>query len=155
MFPKASTLIEKITHFEFAKIINRGLEEPYTVESLYESPHEHTYQGWGREFEEHNKNLKKEGKKINFIRLITYFKKEFYFIFVVSMTCYATDFMIPLFLEKFLSWNFQKNASALSGSYILAGILAILTLRLIFEYQGTYFLRRIRILTSNTLEVRF
>ena len=52
MFPQPSNLFEKITHFECAKVIDRGLEEPYTLDRLYKSPTEHTYRGCGKEFEE-------------------------------------------------------------------------------------------------------
>ena len=70
------------------------------------------------------------------------------------MVCYGIDFTIPLFLEKFLSWNFEDDPSARTGFWILGAILGSLALRLILEYQGAFIFRRVRILTSNALEVR-
>ena len=153
-FPEAKTLIEHLSHSEYARIIDEGIEEPYTLKSLYEVPSRYTYQGLGKKFEQKVKKLRKEGKKLTFLELLLFFKKENTLINLSCILFYTTEFFLPLLMEKFLRWIGASGCVKNEGVKLLTLLFFLSVFRLLFILQNLYFVSVITVSCKNALGVR-
>ena len=103
-FPTPKTPFDYILHTHCVKIISKGARTPYTNNNLYESPEEHTHQGIGRRFEEHTKELLRNGKSIDFVAFVKFFWKENLTMNILFVLGFLVDFILPFTMEIFLGW---------------------------------------------------
>ena len=154
MLRKPSTLIEHLTHSECNAVIDRGAEEPYSIKTLLQATRENKYKGYGKDFEEHIKNLAKEGRSLTFYEFLKFFKFENIIINTLMTLTFIIDFIVPLLMERFLRWIDDHNANKIEGLVILGVILSIFILRLFFEYNSMYYVRMMSVWIKNCFEVR-
>ena len=124
------------------------------MENLYESPHEHTYQGWGKKFEDFCRKLSKKGKEITFWRFLVFFKRENFLMSSLYFISCTADFMLPLLMEAFLGWAEDGDAKTSTGVILLLAVFILSLIRLIMVLQNNYYCQLIGVWCKNTIEVR-
>ena len=152
-FPKPKNCVQAVVHTECRELVARGVREPYTMQNLYESPPEHTYQGWGKKFEEFCRDLKREGKEITFIKFLIFFKKEnLIMVGFYSVSC-ISDYILPLIMEVFLKWIENDDWKLLTGVYLLLTTLILTLVRLATVIKYNYYAQLVGVWCKNTIEV--
>ena len=155
MFPKPKTIIQRAIHTECRELIEKGVHEPYTLDNLFESPPEHTYQGWGKKFEEFCADLNKQNKEIGLFSFQYFLMKQNLqklFLFIGGAT---VDYCFPMLMEVFLDWMQEDKFNWKDGFtlVVLAFIMSVLRLAGI---QGANYINEVMsVETKNAVEVSF
>ena len=154
MFPKPSSLVEHLSHSECTSIINKGVKDPFTFNTLYQAPKEHTYQGHGRAFEEYNKDLSRKNQSLTFWRFLIFFKKENLIVNLTSVAIITIDFGLPLVLERFLIWIGDADQDSSTGGWLLSILVFISLLRMFSSFFNNYYNSILSAICKNAFEVK-
>ena len=154
MFPKPKTILQWVSHSECDAIVKKGQREPYTLTNLFKAPREHTYQGWGQNFEKYNRRLQGQGKELTLLRFLAFFKKENLMMISACIICYILEFTLPLLMERFLNWIDNEDSNLSEGSILLLLIVLLFFGRVVTALQNIYYSHLMTVLSKNTLEVR-
>ena len=152
-FPEPGNLIDDLIHLECNKIINEGLEDPYTFKTLFKSPQKHTYEGLGKSFEEYNSKLKDQRKDITFWRFLLFYKWDSFMLFASCILTNIFEFMLTLLMQIFLEWVDDRESQLGKGVLILIAVLITYAGRFIAALQGDFYSYIFSPLTKNALEV--
>ena len=154
-FPTPKTPLDYILHAHCVKIITKGAKTPYTNNNLFESPGEHTYQGIGRSFEDHTKELLKSGKSLDYMAFMKFFWKQNLAVNFFYTFGFLVDFILPFTMEIFLGWISadEEEEDNFQGSVICSIMLGLIIVRLIFVVSSNYFANNVPVWCKNSLEV--
>ena len=133
MIPRAEKVIEKIADTQYRVITEKGRNKPYTLDTLFTIPKEHSAEGLGAEFQQFMNKLNQEGRELTIWKSILFFRFRLIVHFLSLALAFGTEIMVILLIKIYLSWvnSKEKDRKLAEGFGLLTSLLGVTFFRLL------------------------
>ena len=159
MIPKPQSILEKIADTQYGVIIERGVEESYTLSNLFDIPTEFTAGGLGKEFQRYLKGLQAKGKELTMWRFILFFKWDVLAHFLYCSLGNVLELALLLLLHLNLDWinsgeQGDERANTFKGFLLFSSLLVVACFKLFGNFKTNHRGEKNKIQFVNVLGVR-